>query len=297
LYASLPDTIAHMSLPPIRSWLYAPGNNPKLLERVFTAGADAVILDLEDAVPPAEKLRARAMVAEAVRARTGTQGGPVVFVRVNHPDTGLAQADVEAALGSGLDGLRIPKVDSAETVRLVDDWSGGAVPLVCNIESAAGVLHSREIASASPRVMTLAFGAADFLHDVGGSATPDALETLYARSQLVLAARVCAARPPVEGVYTRLDDDLGLEHTTRQSRALGFFGRSALHPRQVPIINAVFTPSEEEIVRAREVVEAAAAAETVGSGALRLPNGDFVDVAIVRRAEATLQLALALAAN
>jgi len=96
-------------------------------------------------------------------------------------------------------------------------------------------------------------------------------------------------------VYTRLDDDVGLDHTTRQSRALGFFGRSALHPRQVPIINALFTPSEEEIMRAQEVVQTAAAAETAGSGALRLSNGDFVDVAIVRRAQATLELAEALA--
>jgi len=284
-----------MSLPPLRSWLYAPGNNPRLLERVFTGGADAVILDLEDAVPPGEKLRARAMVAEAVRARAG-RAGPAVFVRVNHPDTGLAQADVEAALGPGLDGLRIPKVESADIVRLVDSWTGQSVPLVCILESAAGVLMAREIAAASPRVMTLAFGAADFLRDIDGSATPDALETLYARSHVVLAARAGGVRPPVEGVFTRLDDAAGLEHTTRQSRALGFFGRAALHPRQVPVINAVYTPSEAEITRAREVVQTAAVAETVGSGALRLPNGDFVDVAIVRRAQATLDLAQALAA-
>jgi citrate lyase subunit beta/citryl-CoA lyase len=108
-----------MSLPPIRPWLYAPGNNPKLLERVFTAGADAVILDLEDAVPPGEKLRARAMVAETVRARAGS-AGPAVFVRINHPDTDLGRADAEAALGLGLDGLRIPKVESAQSVRLVE---------------------------------------------------------------------------------------------------------------------------------------------------------------------------------
>jgi citrate lyase subunit beta/citryl-CoA lyase len=105
--------------------------------------------------------------------------------------------------------------------------------------------------------MALAFGAADFLFDVGGAATADALETLHARSHLVLVARAGRLRPPVEGVYTRLDDDVGLDHTTRQSRALGFFGRSALHPRQVPIINALFTASEEEIMRAQEVVQTA----------------------------------------
>jgi citrate lyase beta subunit len=125
--------------------------------------------------------------------------------------------------------------------------------------------------------------------------TADALETLYARSHHVLASRAGGLRSPVEGVYTGLEDDAGLEHTTRQSRALGFFGRSALHPRQVPIINAIFTPSDGEIARARELVQSAAAAETAGRGALRLPNGDFVDVAIVQRAQATLEIARTLA--
>ncbi|MBV9897877.1 MAG: CoA ester lyase, partial [Chloroflexi bacterium] len=105
---------------------------------------------------------------------------------------------------------------------------------------------------------------------------------------------VAGVRSPVDGVYTRLDDDAGLERTTRQSRSLGFLGRSALHPRQVPIINAIFTPSDSEVAQAREVVAAAGAAESVGSGALRLPNGEFVDVAIVRRAQAILQLDEAL---
>jgi citrate lyase subunit beta/citryl-CoA lyase len=282
-----------MTLPPLRSWLYAPGNNPKLLERVFTAGADAVILDLEDAVPPGEKARARSMVAEAVRSRAG-QTGPAVFVRVNHPDTGLAEADVEAVIGPGLDGLRVPKVESAETVALITRWSGGGVPVVCNIESATGVWHARDIASASPDVLTLAFGSTDFLRDVQGLATPDVLETLHARSHLVLACRVSGVRAPVDSVYPQLVDDAGLEHTTRQSRALGFFGRSALHPRQVTIINTVFTPSAAEIDQAREVISAATAAETTGTGALRLPNGDFVDVAFVRRAQAVLDLHAAL---
>jgi citrate lyase subunit beta/citryl-CoA lyase len=279
-----------MTLPIIRSWLYAPGNNSKLLDRVFTAGADAVILDLEDAVPPAEKERARAMVAETVRDRAH-QSGPAVFVRINHPDTGLAEADVQAVLGPGLDGLRVPKVESPDTVQLIDTWTNRAVPLVCNVESAAGVWAAREIAAASPRLITLAFGSADFLRDVNGTSTPDAIETLYARSHVVLATRVAGVRPPVDGVYTRLDDDAGLDRTTRQSRALGFFGRSALHPRQVPIINGIFTPSAAEIAAARQVVQAATSAEASGTGALRLANGDFVDVAIVRRAEATLRLA------
>jgi citrate lyase subunit beta/citryl-CoA lyase len=298
--------VSASSLPPIRSWLYAPGNNPKLLERVFPAGADAAILDLEDAVPPAEKERARGLVAEAVRGRDG-QAGPATFVRINHPGTDLAEEDIRAVVQPGLDGLRIPKVEDAETVRQVEaclaeaerraGLPGGRVALVCNLESAAGIWRALEIASARPRVLALAFGGVDFARDVGATVGPGGLETLYARSRMVLASRVAAIRPPVDGVYTRLQDEAGLEASTRQSHALGFFGRSAIHPRQLRIINAVYTPTEDELARARQIVESAARAETTGSGAFQLPDGEFVDVAIVRRAEALLHLAEALASR
>ena len=290
-------------LPPIRSWLYAPGNNPKLLERVFTAGADAVILDLEDAVPSGEKARAREMVADTVRARAG-RDGPVVFVRINHPDSGLAEDDVAAVVGPGLDGLRVPKVEVAVTARRVTEWvmraeAGQDLPanrlaLVCGIETAHGVWNVLEVAGASSRVKALSFGAVDFVRDVGGLPTDDGLEMLYARSRLVLASRVAGIRPPVESVYPRIQDDAGLERSTRQARALGYFGRSAIHPRQVPIVNAVFTPSREEVDQAREIVVAAAGAEATGSGAIQLPSGDFVDLPVVQRAEALLRLAEAL---
>ena len=292
--------------PPIRSWLYAPGNNPKLLDRVFSAGADAVILDLEDAVPPAEKVRARELVAVAVRARHG-RSGPSVFVRINHPDSGPAEEDVAAVVGPGLDGLRVPKVEDARTVERVDAWVAegerragrpvGELGLVCNIESAAGVWRAAEIASVRPRVRALGFGVADFARDVNALVGPDGLETLYARSRLVIASRVAGIGPPVDSVHTQLQDDEGLERTTRQGRALGFFGRSAIHPRQVGIINAVYTPTDEEVERARVVVRAAATAEATGSGALQLPDGQFVDIPIVRRAEETLRLAEALATS
>ncbi|HEX8967639.1 MAG TPA: CoA ester lyase [Chloroflexota bacterium] len=292
-------------LPPLRSWLYAPGNSSRLLERVFDVGADAVIVDLEDAVPHQEKGRARAMAAEAVRTRVGL-GGPVVFVRINHPETGLAEQDIQHVVGPGLDGLRLPKTDSAATVARVDAWitaaetraglALGSIALVCNIESAAGVWRAAEIAMARPRVLALAFGGVDFGRDVGASVGPEGLETLHARSHLVLASRVAGIRSPVEGVYTQLHDLDGLEHTTRQSRALGMFGRSAIHPRQVPVINRVFTPSEDDLAWARGIVEAARDAErSSGTGAFQLPGGEFVDVAVVRRAEALLQLADRLA--
>ncbi len=290
-------------LTPVRSWLYAPGNNPRLLDKVFTAGADAVILDLEDAVPPGEKDRARALVAEAIRTHRD-RPAPFVFVRINHPETGRAEEDIHAVVDAGLDGFRVPKVESAETVRHVHAWAAsaeaaerlpvGSLPLVCNIESALGVWNAAAIATATPRLYALGYGAADFERDVNVMLGEDGVETLYARSRLVIASRVGALRPPVDSVYRSLQDDAGLERTTRQARAMGFFGRSAIHPRQVPIINAVFTPRAEELAWAREVVEAAAAVERSGKGALQLSSGEFVDVAVVRRACDLLELAAGL---
>ncbi len=291
------------TLAPVRSWLYAPGNNPRLLEKVFAAGADAVILDLEDAVPPQEKDRARVLVADAIRARRG-EVRPAVFVRINHPETGRAEEDVRAVVQDGLHGLRVPKVESAESVRHVHAWMAGAeatkrlavgaLPLVCNIESALGVWNAGEIATATPRVYALGYGAADFERDVGVTLGDEGIETLYARSRLVIASRVGGLRPPVDSVYRHLQDDEGLERSTRQARAMGFFGRSAIHPRQVPIINAVFTPTPEELAWARGVAQASSTAEESGRGALQLASGEFVDVAVLRRAQDMLEMASAL---
>src|SRR3569833_630225 len=221
------------ALPPIRSWLYAPGNNAKLLDRVFGAGADAVILDLEDAVPPGEKERARQMVAETVRAKAGT-AGPALFVRVNHPDTRWSRDDVVAVVQPALRGLRIPKVESAEQVHRVHSWLApaesaaglpiGSVRVVCNLESATGVWRAAEIGAASPRVHALNFGAVDFERDVGASIGPDETETLFARSQLVLASQVVELKPPIDSVYRFIQDDEGLIRSTQRAWVLGFFG-------------------------------------------------------------------------
>jgi citrate lyase subunit beta/citryl-CoA lyase len=291
------------TLPPIRSWLYAPGNNARLLEKVFGAGADAVVLDLEDAVPPAQKLRAREMVSQAVRGRADLPR-PWVFVRVNDASSGLTQHEVRAVVGPGLAGIRVPKVEDAATVERVDAWmtaaeaAAGLVPgslaLVCNIETASGVAQAEHIARARPRVLALAFGGVDLARDLNLLPGPEGLETLYARSHLVLASRLAGIRSPIDGVYTQLADESGLERSTRQARALGFFGRSALHPRQVEIINAVFTPTADELRWAGQVVAAAERAEASGSGAFQLEGGEFVDLPIVRRAESLLSLARTL---
>ncbi len=294
--------ILSSGLPLIRSWLFAPGNVPRFLERAFATDADAVVLDLEDAVPPGEKDRARELVSRALDARAVTRdAGPLAFVRVNGSRSPELRDDLAAVVRSGLAGLRVPKVETADEVVELDARLGaseqlaglplGSVSLVCGIESALGVLAAASIAGASPRVLALSFGAADFAADVGLTEGPARRETLTARSMLVLASRAAGIRPPIDSVHVAIDDAAGLERTTHEGRSLGFFGRSAIHPAQLPIINRVFSPSAEERSRARAIIEAAGAAAAAGSGSFRLSDGTFVDRAIVRQAELLVRLA------
>jgi citrate lyase subunit beta/citryl-CoA lyase len=298
-----PDSSA--ALPPLRSHLYAPGNNEKLLGRVLDAGADAVVLDLEDAVPPPEKDHARDLVAATVEARAAERA-PAVFVRVNHLSTGLTDAEVAAVVRPGLAGIRAPKTEGAGEVRQLCAWisaaeraaglAPGSVALIPIIESAKGAWHAEEIAAADPRVLALAFGAADFVRDLELRPGTEGTETLHARSRLVLASRVAGVRPPIDSVLTRLDDEEALRAEATQARALGYFGKSAIHPRQLPAIHEAFTPTEAEIAHARAIVATEEEAERAGSGATTTDAAggagrEFVDVAVVRRAQQTLALA------
>lgn len=287
-----------------RSYLFAPGNSEKLLQKVFTAGADAVVLDLEDAVPPAEKLHARRMVAALLERRHASASLPV-YVRVNGMETGLWREDLAAIVSPGLRGVRLPKAESAADVgRFVDalqeeesrkGLAPGAIEVVCTIETARGVCAARELA-ACPRVANLTFGAADFAQDAGVDPGEEETETLVARSQLVLASRAAGIDPPVASVFTRVHDDEGLRRSTQAARRLGFFGRSVIHPRQLPVVHEVFTPAAEEVARAREIVEVFEAALARGSGSALTGDGRFVDVAVARRARALLALAQSLEA-
>jgi citrate lyase subunit beta / citryl-CoA lyase len=259
-----------------RSYLFAPGHNAKLLHRVFEAGADAVMLDLEDAVPPDAKDTARAMVAEALADHPA-------WVRVNAARTERCEADL-AAVGGWAFGIRIPKAESADDVHWVAERAPGK-PIICAIESARGVLAAAEIAAA-PGVRHLAMGGVDLQSDL--NAGNGNLQTLYVRSHLVVVSRAAGLEPPIDSVWPRLDDEAGLREQATFARSLGFFGKSAIHPRQLPILHEVFTPSERELGWAREVV---AAFEAAGGAALRLPGGEFVDLPVARRARRLLELA------
>jgi citrate lyase subunit beta / citryl-CoA lyase len=259
-----------------RSFLFAPGHNPKLLDKVFQAGADAVILDLEDAVPPQSKAVARSMVAEALVGRPA-------WVRVNAPHSADCAADLDAIANKAA-GIRIPKVESARDVEWVAERCP-RTPLICAIESARGVLAAQEIASAAG-VCHLSMGGVDLQRDI--NAGNGNLATLYVRSHLVLCSRAAGLDPPIDSVYPHIDDDAGLREHAQFARATGFFGKSAIHPRQLAILHEVFTPSSREVEWAHEVV---AAFEDAGGAALRLPSGEFVDLPVAQRARRLLAVA------
>jgi citrate lyase subunit beta/citryl-CoA lyase len=252
-----------------RSWLFAPGHDEKLLGKVFEAGADIVLLDLEDAVPHIYKDRARALVAAVAAERT-------CWVRINRAHTEQCERDI-AALAASVSGFRIPKVESAADVAWVAERAPG-VAIDCTVESARGVLAAFEIASASACIL-LSYGGLDLAADLGipGGDT----ETLFARSYLVLAARAAGKPPPSDGVHPLLNDDDGLRTEAEAARRLGFFGKSAIHPRQVPIINEVFSPTADEVAWATKVL---AAFEKSEGAATKTADGEFVDTPIAERA-------------
>ena len=259
-----------------RSYLFAPGHNAKLLDRVFTAGADPVILDLEDAVPEDAKDRARHMVAAAIQDRAA-------LVRVNPPRTDTCAADLDAVAPHAA-AIRIPKCESAEDVLWVAARAGG-LPLVPAIETARGVLGAQEIASV-PGVAHLSIGGLDLLRDLYAGA--GGLPMLYVRSHLVVVSRAAGLPPPVDSVYPLIDDDAGLRAEAEFVRSLGFGAKSAIHPRQIPILHEVFAPSARDLEWARQVL---AAFEAAGRGATRLPDGEFVDLPVAQRAQRLLEIA------
>lgn len=285
-----------------RSHLFAPADNPKLLDRVFRTGADAVVFDLEDAVAPSEKAAARARLAAALERRPAGGGIPI-WVRINTAAGDLWLDDVEAVVGPWLTGIRLPKAESVDDVRRVEEEIGrreqasgldeGSVRLALTIESAAGVVRCLELAGCG-RVHNLCFGNVDFLADIGARDSEDGIAALYAHSRVVLASTVAGIAPPVAPVHTRLGDDDGLRRSSERFRDLGFVGRSCIHPRQLAIVHEVFSPTAEEIAAAREVVAAYDAAVGSASGVEVTAGGQFVDIAVVRRARLVLERAASL---
>jgi len=278
---------------PRRSRLYAPGNNPRLLAGIDVHGADCVLLDLEDAVPPSEKDAARILVKHFLAAVAFPEE---VWVRVNPLDGG-GRDDLAEVLQGRPHGVCLPKAESADDVReLVAElkrieqqlgMGSQQTWIMPIIEAARGLLQCEKIAAADERVVIVAFGAEDYTRDVGARRTPEAL--LYARSRIVAAARAAGVQAS-DTVYADLADRAGLCAESCQARDLGFDGKGAIHPQQISEIHRAFSPTEEEIERARAIVAAAREAEEKGVGVV-VVDGRMVDRPVLERAKRLLKSA------
>ncbi|MCX4471445.1 Citrate lyase subunit beta [Micromonospora sp. MW-13] len=265
------------------TWLYVPGDRPDRFAKAVAAGADAVIIDLEDAVAAGRKAYARDAVAEFLA------DPPLVpvQVRVNELTGPDVDADLAAVAGRpGLAGLRLPKVEHPATVVAVAARVGTLLhPL---IESAVGLESAYRIAAAHPAVASLGLGEADLRSDLG-VASDDGL--LWSRGRIVVAARAAGLPPPAMSVYANVADLAGLAASCVAGRRLGFLGRAAIHPQQLPVIAEAFRPADREVARARELLAAVAEAQHRDSGTVVLPDGRFADRAMVAAARQVVDLA------
>ncbi|MDF3297043.1 HpcH/HpaI aldolase/citrate lyase family protein [Streptomyces tropicalis] len=273
------------------TWLYAPGDRPHVVVKALSSGADVVVVDLEDAVAPDRKEYARAATAELLAERQ-----PVpVHVRVNAVDGPLAAADLAAVVPQpGLAGLRLPKVTSAAQVLRIARRTrpagpvppGGCAgpPLYALLETALAIEHAYAIAAAHPALRGVSIGESDLRADLGVRADAG-LD--WARARVVVAARAAGLAPPAQSVHPDIRDLEGLAASCAHGRTLGFLGRAAIHPRQLPIIERAYLPTDRELEEAETVVKAA----TMEQGAQALPDGRFVDAAVVAAARRTLSLA------
>lgn len=267
------------SLASARSLLFVPGNDGHKLEKALSAGADAVVADLEDAVPAAEKETARKLVAEVF---AGPRTASLVAVRVNGAGTAFWDDDLRALAPLPLDVLVLPKATPGAVAELPEEGP----PVLAIVESARGLKHAYETASA-PRVAALALGAVDLGLELGLEPRPDGQEVLLARSQLVLDSAAAGIRAPFDLVHLDTRDADGLERECRLARSLGFRGKLCIHPAQVEIVNRVFSPQEKEIEHARRIVDVYERSAAEGRGAVAL-DGQMVDLPVVERARQVL---------
>ena len=272
-----------------RSYLFAPGDNEKLLRKALTAGADAVVFDLEDAVAPAHKVAARELVTTVLASLPAN--APLIYVRINALSTPDWQDDLACATHPRVSGIRIGKAESLAELHTLEAaltklGVAAGLRLFPTIESAVGLLNTAEMAR-HPRVAGFCFGAADFVKDIQAESDADEAATLFARSQLVVISRAAQLAPPIASVYRHLKDEAGLRASTLAQRRLGFFGRSCIHPSQVAVIHEIFTPTSAQLDEARAIVAAVAD----GQAAATLANGQFVDAPVVERARQLIALA------
>jgi citrate lyase subunit beta/citryl-CoA lyase len=278
----------------LRSLLNVPGNRPDMLAKASSYGADALIIDLEDAVPAAQKVETRVIAAEFVD--TFARRGSPVLVRVNGPDTGLMEDDLAAVVQVALTGVQMPKVHSADDVRRVDTALArledaaqiptGQVELLISLESAAAIHFAYDILSAAPRVGCVMVAAAEHgdLHgDLGFVSSKTEEELWYVRSAVLVAARAAGVPYPIDGVYADVRDIEGFTASCRRARQIGYRGKKVIHPRQVEIANEVFSATPQELEHYERILEAMDIAEREGR-AVAVVDGRMVDIAMAETA-------------
>jgi citrate lyase subunit beta / citryl-CoA lyase len=259
-----------------RSYLFVPANRPERIAKALASGTHAVIVDLEDAVPPGEKMAAREALAAALPA------AQPVLVRINSAGTEWYRDDLALLASPGIAGVVLAKAERVHHIAEVTQALGADARVIPLIETAQGFANALELARA-PSVLRLLFGSLDFQLDLGIDGEGD--ELLHFRSQLVLVSRLAGIEPPIDGVYTAFDDDAGLRAETLRVRKLGFGAKCGIHPRQVGVINDSFRPTADEVAWAKRVVQAAADAQ----GAAVALDGRMVDTPVIAKAEQILK--------
>ena len=282
-----------------RTMLYVPGNNPGMIKDAGIYSADCVMFDLEDSVSVAEKDAARFLVNEALRTLDLT--GKEYLVRVNALDSPLGIADLEAIVSTRKVVIRLPKTESAQDIlqcereieRIEREYNiePGSTRMMAAVESAAGVLNAKEIATASPRLIGIAIGAEDYVTDLKTTRSANGVELMFGRSMVLLAARA-AGIDAIDTVYSDVNNEEGFREEVQLIKQLGFDGKSIINPRQINAVHEIFTPSLKEIDKALAVIEAIKEANRKGSGVIAL-NGKMIDKPVVMRAQRTIDLAVA----
>lgn len=279
------------------SRLYLPGNNPGMFLNAGLHSPDGIILDLEDSVAPDRKDEARILVRNALRAVNFY--GAERMVRINQGDRGLG--DLDCVIPHNVQLVLIPKCENGDTVKKTDDrireikkreGQSETVLLMPIIESAAGVEHAYEIATSSPSVVALAIGLEDYTADLGVQRTKEGSESLYARQRIVVAAKAAGIQP-IDSVFSDVGDMDGLLSNVLSSKGLGFEGMGCIHPRQIPVIRQGFSPSADEMEKAKKIVLAYRDALQKGLGVVAL-GSKMIDPPVVARAEKTITLAVRL---
>ena len=281
-----------------RTMMFVPGANAAMLRDAPLYGADSIMFDLEDAVSLKEKDSARVLVHSALK--TFDYGNIEIVVRINALDAGGAE-DIEAMVLAGVDVIRLPKTETAQDIIDVEaviteveqqnDIPVGTTKMMAAIESAEGVLNAPAIAKSSTRLIGIALGAEDYVTNMKTRRHPDGQELFFARSMILHAARA-AGIAAIDTVYSDVDNTEGFEAEVRLIKQLGLDGKSVINPRQIPLVNTIYAPTEKEIQNAKEVIWGIREAEAKGSGVISV-NGKMVDKPIVERAERVIALALA----